>query len=59
MIPYESIKNLITTYIYGGNIEAGSTPELVTELLATAGCLFIFSVPFLIVWKVIKMIVGD
>lgn len=55
---YQEIYNLINTYIFGGLITAGSHQELVAILLSSAACIFIFALPFTIVLKIIKMIVG-
>lgn len=55
---YQSIYDLINTYVYGGLIEVGSYQELVAILFSTGACLFMMSLPFLVVWRVIKMIMG-
>lgn len=46
---YESIFELLHTYIYGG-VELTSDMSLVLTLCATAACLFAVSVPFAVVW---------
>lgn len=53
---YQNIYALLEQYIYGGTLTADA--ELVCTLASTAGCLFLVSLPFLVVWKVIKLIVG-
>lgn len=53
---YTDIYNLINTYIFGGLIEAGTHQELVAILLSTVACIFVFSLPFLLVWKILKML---
>lgn len=58
MSVYQSLYDLISTYIFGGNIVANSYQELVTILISTCGCIFLISIPFLIVWKIIKVIMG-
>lgn len=55
---YDNIYNLIATYVYGGDIAAGSFEELVCIFFSTGACLFMVSLPFLVVWMVLKMIVG-
>lgn len=57
MYPYTNLYNLISTYIYGG-VTAGTPEELVCILVATLGSLFIIAVPFAVVWKVIKVVIG-
>lgn len=53
---YQSCYDLINTYIYGGQIVQGSYMELVAILTATTATLFLFALPFTIVWKLIKTI---
>lgn len=53
---YSDIYNIIVEFIYGGNINEFS--DLTATLLATIGCVFVFSVPFMVIWKVIKLIMG-
>lgn len=53
---YQNIYALIEQYIYGSNMTADA--ELVTTLLATAGCVFLVALPFTIVWKIVKMLMG-
>lgn len=54
---YQNIYDLIVQYIYGGGALTADM-ELVTVTLATIACIFVFALPFLVVWKVIKMILG-
>lgn len=54
---YQDIFDLIQQYIYGG-VELTANMELVAITLATAACVFVFALPFLVVWKVIRMILG-
>lgn len=55
---YQSLYELINTYIFGGGIVANSYQELVAILISTTGCIFLVSVPFMLVWKVVKTILG-
>lgn len=55
---YQSIYDLINTYVYGGEIVAGSYMELVAILFSTAACLFLMALPFIVVWRIIKLITG-
>lgn len=52
---YQGIYDIIHTYIFGG-VQMSSNMELVCILIATIGCLFLISIPFLLVWKLILTI---
>lgn len=54
---YTALYTLVQNAFYGSSSLTG-WQELVLTIIATAGCLFAFAVPFMIVWKVIKMICG-
>lgn len=52
---YQNLYDLIVNYIYG-NVPLTSDMELVTVTLATIGCVFVVSLPFIVVWQFIKII---
>lgn len=52
---YQNCMDLIQTYIFGG-AEFTSNTELVAIALSTCATVFLFALPFLLVWKIIKMI---
>lgn len=54
---YMALYTLVQSAFYGSSSLTG-WQEMVLTIIATAGCLFVFSVPFMIVWKVIKIICG-
>lgn len=54
---YQNIYDIIHNYIYGG-VTLSAQMELVAVTLSTVGCVFVFALPFLLVWKVCKMFVG-
>lgn len=54
---YQDIFYIIQEYIFGGQALTAHQ-DLVAVTLATIGCVFTFSIPFMVVWKVIKMICG-
>lgn len=54
---YQALYELISNGIFDSTSLSGYQ-DLVTTLLATIGSVFIVSIPFLVVWKVIKLIVG-
>ena len=53
---YHNLYDLIVQYVYGNNLPPDG--ELIATLIATAGSLFVVALPFLVVWKVIKVIGG-
>lgn len=54
---YQSIFDIIHTYIYGG-VTMTADMTLTTTLLSTGASIFVVALPFTVVWKIIKMIVG-
>lgn len=54
---YQELYTLIHQYIYGG-VELTADMSLICTLVSTVGCLFILAIPFIIVWLVIKLILG-
>lgn len=53
---YESLYDIIQTYIFGGVTELGSNQELVCMLVSTIGSIFLISIPFVVVYFVIRLI---
>ena len=56
MYLYQTCYDLINTYIYGGDVAAGSFEELVCIAVSTAANLFLLALPFILVFKIIRMI---
>lgn len=54
---YQSLFDLIQTYIYGG-ASLTADMNLVCTLISTIGCIFLVAMPFVIVYKVISFITG-
>ena len=54
---YLALYELIQNAFYGATALTG-WQEMVLTVLATIGCLFVFIVPFIVVYKVIKFICG-
>lgn len=52
---YQGLYDLIMTHVYGGVSAITPDMELVATLVATFGCLFLVSLPFLLLWKVVKI----
>lgn len=55
MIIYNTLYELLETHIFGSVIE-GTYPDLVLIICATIGSLFVVSLPFLIVYNIIRII---
>ena len=53
---YPQIYLLLQTYIYGADAVLTGDQTLTLTLMATAASVFLVSLPFLIVWNVIKLI---
>ena len=54
---YLALYQLMQNAFYGATALTG-WQELTLTVLATIGCLFVFAVPFIVVYKVIKFICG-
>lgn len=58
MAIYDTFYDLLNTYIFGGGIAVGTYADLVCILLSTIACLFCVALPFIVIWKAIKLFVG-
>ena len=54
---YQDIFDIVKQYIFGG-VDLTANMDLVAITLATIGCVFVFSLPFVIVWRIIKVLMG-
>lgn len=54
---YQNLYDIIHSGIFGG-AELTANADLVVTCIATAGCIALISIPFVIVYKVITMIMG-
>ena len=54
---YQTCYDLVQTYIFG-SVQVGSYQELVCIIISAAACIFVFSLPFLIVWRFLKLLGG-
>ncbi len=52
---YFSLYALLQQYIYGADVVLTEHMELTLTLLATAGSLFVVALPFLLVWRVLRL----
>ena len=55
---YNQLYNLLETYLYSGDASQAPSVEIACDMLASIGTIFIAVLPFLVVWKVIRMICG-
>ena len=53
---YQTCYDLVATYVYGGSVTPGTHMDLVCTLVSTCANLFLVALPFLLVWKIIRMI---
>ena len=53
---YQSIYDLISTYVFNGDLAVGSNAELVCMLVSTFAVVFLVSIPFILVWRLILAI---
>lgn len=54
---YQTIYDLLMTSLFSG-ATAIEWVSLVCTILSTCATIFVFAIPFIIVWKLIKMICG-
>lgn len=54
---YQDIYDIIIQYIYN-NAEITAHMDLVAVTLSTIGCIFVFAVPFIVIWRLIRIICG-
>lgn len=52
---YPQIYLLLQTYIYGADAVLTGDQTLTLTLMATAVCVFLVSLPFVLVWQVLKL----
>lgn len=52
---YQSIYNIINQYIFNNAIITNSIQDLAVTLVSLTACLFLIAVPFILVWRLIKL----
>lgn len=52
---YNTCYDLVAQYVYGG-VDVGTYQELCCIAVATIACLFMFSLPFVVVWFIIRAV---
>lgn len=55
---FNDLYQLVNQYFFGGATELSSNADLICNLIASFGSIFLIALPFIVVWKVIKLIVG-
>lgn len=51
---YQQLFELLHTYVYGG-VELTADMNLTLTIASTAGALFLVSLPFILVWGIVKI----
>ena len=54
---YNDLFVLLQQYIYGTSVLT-EWQDLTLTIMSTCGCLFVVAIPFLIVWRVIRILCG-
>ena len=52
---YPQIYALLQTYIYGVDVVLTGDQTLTLTLMATTACVFLVSLPFILVWQFLKL----
>lgn len=53
---YYELWNMISDFVYGADAVLTSDQQLTLTIICTIGSLFVVSLPFIVVWRAIKMI---
>lgn len=54
---YQTCYDLVTTYLFG-SVAVGSYHELVCIAVSVMATLFVFAIPFIVVYRIIKLFCG-
>lgn len=55
---YQNLYELVDKFIFNFSASTNTNADLVCTLVATLGSIFLIALPFMVVWKVAKMIIG-
>lgn len=55
---YYELWNMISDFVYGADAVLTSDQTLTLTIICTIGALFVVSIPFVVVWRVIKLFAG-
>ena len=54
---YYQLYDLLGTYLYGADVVLTGDQTLTLTILCTIGALFVIAIPFLVVWRCIRLFV--
>ena len=54
---YYQLYELLGTYLYGAEAQLTGDQTLTLTMISTAGALFVIALPFVVVWRAIKLFV--
>lgn len=55
---YFQLYQILADFFYGAGVELTGWMDMTLTVLSTIGILFIFAVPFVVIWFCIKLIFG-
>lgn len=55
---YFELYNMLSNFFYGSGTELTGYMDMTLTVLSTIGILFVFAIPFVVVWNCIKLVFG-
>lgn len=55
---YYDLYAMLADFFYGSGAELTGWMEMTLTVLSTIGILFVFAIPFIVVWNCIKLVFG-
>ena len=52
---YQQFYSLLNNYIFGGTVVVNTYEDLVCVIVSTIACLLFVALPFVIVWRIIRV----
>ena len=52
---YQGIYDLLNQYVFGNTIVEGSYQDLIVIFLSTCACVFLVVLPFVVVWRIMRV----
>lgn len=52
---YQQFYTLLNDYIFGSTVVAGTYEDLVCITVSTISCLILVALPFIVVWRIIRV----
>lgn len=56
---YQTLYDIINQYVFNNSIVVNSVQDLATTLISLTATIFVIAIPFILVWRVIKMLGGN